>query len=173
MEVSNPYYTINNGFLLQSRSSHRPFILFSEFVEVVLLPLDEFQMKIDGEVSDFSHGDHPQTLFFSHYLTCFFFFFVLPLQSWWRKKKSLWTPKCTSLPWGWSRPSLSRGSCPSWSSEAERSGWEREEEIVFAVTWGSYTGLQNFVLERKLNASKLIWRSCVKRCCCIVVSILM
>lgn len=74
MEVSNPYYTINNGFLLQSRSSHRPFILFSEFVEVVLLPLDEFQMKIDGEVSDFSHGDHPQTLFFSHYLTCFFFF---------------------------------------------------------------------------------------------------
>lgn len=59
-------------------------------------------------------------------------FCVCPPQSCWRRKKSWWTVKCTCLPWGWPRPSSSRGSCLSWSSE----GGQRRE-IDYAVARGS------------------------------------
>lgn len=74
-----------------------------------------------------------------------------PPQSCWRKKKSWWTPKCTSSPWGWLRPSLSRGSCPSWSSEEERS--EEEEEVVFCcyIALLHRAGKSGNVLKRKIE----------------------
>lgn len=55
-------------------------------------------------------------------------FFVFPPQSCWRRKKLLWTVKCTCLPWAWPRPSSSHGSCPFLSSEK----WQRQE-IIYAV----------------------------------------
>lgn len=83
-------------------------------------------------------------------------FIVCSLQSCWRKKKSLWTVKCTCLRWEWPRPSSSRGSCPSWSSEkGQRQG------TIYTVAWGS----QRFKIEMKYtcdvwsHAISLFWKT--------------
>lgn len=108
------------------------FIIFPEFVEVILLPLDEFQQKIDGEVP--SQRDVSVCNKRSDGTRCptCALFSVSP-QSYWKKKKSWWILRCTSSPWGWCRPSSSRGSCLSWSSDG---GWRGE--TVYAVTQGSW-----------------------------------
>lgn len=62
---------------------------------------------------------------------------VHPLQSCWRRKKSWWIARCTCSPWAWPRPSSSRGSCRSWSSEV---GAGRRGETTCAVARGSWRG---------------------------------
>lgn len=49
------FLIISEIFLFSHRANHHTSLcpLFPEFVEVILLPLDEFQMKIDGEASTF------------------------------------------------------------------------------------------------------------------------
>lgn len=109
MEVRGPYIT-NVGSCSRS-SSHSRCRPFTEFVEVVLLPLDEFQTKIDGESQSRCHG-RPRD---DHANASPFVF----SQIYWRKKKSWWMPKCTSLAWEWLRPSLSPRSCPSSNNRAQ------------------------------------------------------
>lgn len=105
-----------------------PSSLPSEFVEVVHLPLDEFQTKLDGESpvmrpSLWSSRRRALTL-------CGFI-----LQICWRKRNSWWTARSTSSPWGWPRPSSSPGSFLSWSSEPQTfSHREMSEDVCVLVT---------------------------------------
>lgn len=127
MEVRGP--DITNMASGPRGSSHSPFRPLAEFVEVVLLPLDEFQTKIDGESPSRCHV-RPR-----HAHASPFVFW----QIYWRKRKSWWTPKCTSSAWGWLRPSSSPRSCPSWNNKHVRSGlrglgWD----LLKNVTWGFF-----------------------------------